>query len=61
MSRPKKKAANISSQDMRETLEADVRAYLASGNKIEQVPTGFTNQNPLRGRRQLVLGPGKKS
>jgi hypothetical protein len=62
MSRPRKEQVKISSQEMRETLEADVRAYLKSGKKVEQVPTGFTNQDPLAGRRHIVLGgPKKKS
>ena len=60
MSRPKKEHLKGTSQDMRETLEADVRAYLKSGKKIEQVPTGFTNQDPLSSRRHIVLGPSKK-
>ncbi len=60
MSRRKKEQARVSTQDMREALEADVQAYLKSGKKIEQVPTGFTNQDPLRGRRHLMLGPSKK-
>ena len=61
MSRPKKKAdARVSTQDMRKSIEADVKAYLKSGKKIEQVPTGFTNQDPLGGRRHIVLGPSKK-
>ena len=61
MSRPKKKAdSRISTHDMRKSIEADVKAYLKSGKKIEQVPTGFTNQDPLGGRRHIVLGPSKK-
>ena len=61
MSRPKKKAdARVSTHDMRKSIEADVKAYLKSGKKIEQVPTGFTNQDPMGGRRHIVLGPSKK-
>ncbi|MCZ6617358.1 MAG: hypothetical protein O7E57_04425 [Gammaproteobacteria bacterium] len=61
MSRPKKKAeSRVSTQDMRKSIEADVKAFLKSGKKIEQVPTGFTNQDPLGGRRHIVLGPSKK-
>jgi hypothetical protein len=62
MSRPRKEQVKISSQEMRKSLEADVKAYLKSGKKIEQVPTGFTNQDPLGGRRHIVLGgPNKKN
>jgi hypothetical protein len=37
-----------------------VQAFLKSGKKIEQIPTGFTNQDPLGGRRHIVLSPNKK-
>ncbi len=61
MSRPRKEQVKVSSHEMRKTLEADVKAYLKSGKKIEQVPTGFTNQDPLGGRRHIVLGGPKKN
>ena len=60
MARAKKNQTKASGDDVRKSLEADVRAYLATGKKIEQVPTGFTNQDPLGGRRHIVLGPSKK-
>lgn len=61
MSRPRKEQIKVSNEEMRATLESDVRAYIKSGKKVEQVPTGFTNQDPLaRGRRQIVLGGPKK-
>ncbi len=60
MSRPKKQQVNVSSQELRKTLEGDVQAFLKSGKKIEQVPTGFTNQDPLGGRRHIVLSPNKR-
>jgi len=65
MSRPanpgtkKQGVDTISTHERRKTLEADLEAYLASGKTIEQVPTGFTNQDPLGGRRHIILGPGK--
>jgi hypothetical protein len=46
---------------MRKILHDDVRAFLDAGNQIEQVPTGFSNQDPLGGRRHIILGPSKRS
>jgi hypothetical protein len=60
MSRSKKVQEQISNDQVRKTLAEDVRAYLATGKKIEQVPTGFSNQDPLGGRRHIILGPSKK-
>jgi hypothetical protein len=60
MTRPKKSPDQISNAEVRKTLADDVRAFLKAGNKIEQVPTGFSNQDPLGGRRHIILGPRKK-
>ncbi len=60
MSRPKKETVKTSSEEMRKALEADVKTFLASGKKIEQIPAGFTNQDPMGGRRHIVLGPKKR-
>ncbi|MBX3706676.1 MAG: hypothetical protein KF911_08560 [Pseudomonadales bacterium] len=49
----------VSTQERRKSLAADLEAYLASGKTIEQVPTGFTNQDPLGGRRHIILGPSR--
>jgi hypothetical protein len=59
MSRQKRDKGNENTATLRAALEADVQAYLDSGKKIEQVPAGFTNQDPLGGRRHIVLGPKK--
>ncbi|MEQ8860312.1 MAG: hypothetical protein RIC56_16865 [Pseudomonadales bacterium] len=61
MSRPRKAQEQVSNAQVRKTLEDDVQAYLAKGKKIEQVPTGFSNQDPLGGRRHIILGPSRKS
>ncbi len=60
MSRPRKAQEQVSTDVLRKTLEADVDAFLAAGNKIETIPTGFTNQDPMGGRRHIVLGPRHK-
>lgn len=61
MTRSRKHTEQVSNAQVRKTLEDDVRAYLAAGKKIEQVPTGFSNQDPLGGRRHIILGPSKKN
>lgn len=61
MSRPKKRPIELSNAEMRKSLEADVRAFLDAGKQIEQIPTGFSNQDPLGGRRHIILGPSKKT
>jgi hypothetical protein len=61
MTRPRKAHEQVSNEQVRKTLEDDVRAFLATGKKIEQVPTGFSNQDPLGGRRHIILGPSRKS
>lgn len=61
MTRPRKNHEQVSNEQVRRTLEEDVQAFLDAGNKIEQVPTGFSNQDPLGGRRHIVLGPSKRS
>lgn len=61
MTRPRKIHEQVSNEQIRRTLEEDVQAYLDAGNKIEQVPTGFSRQDPLGGRRHIVLGPSKRS
>jgi hypothetical protein len=59
MSRQKQDKGTETTASLRATLQADVQAYLDSGKKIEQVPAGYTNQDPLGGRRHIVLGPKK--
>lgn len=61
MTRPRKHNEQVSNAEVRKSLEEDVRAYLAAGKKIEQVPTGFSNQDPVGGRRHIILGPSKRS
>jgi hypothetical protein len=61
MSRSKNQIPPVSTAHLRKTLEDDVQAYLTSGKKIEQVPTGFSNQDPTGGRRHIVLGPSRRS
>lgn len=47
-----KKEAVISSRD---DLEDHVAAFLKSGGKVQQIPTGVSGQTSTSGPRQIVL------
>ena len=51
----KKKTPEISLGLRRKTLEADVAAYIAAGNKIEEIPSGYSSQDPQGRSKQLRL------
>ena len=52
----KNKAPAVSNKDLRAQLEADVKAFLKSGNKIQQIPTGVGTQDYAKGSKHIVLG-----
>ncbi len=54
-----KKTPEASSELRRKNLEADVAAFLAAGNKIEQVPSGTSSQDPQGRGKQLRLTPSR--
>lgn len=54
-----KKAVEVSPEVRRKSIEADVAAYLAAGNKIEEIPTGTSSQDPQGRSKQLRLGKPK--
>ena len=54
-----KKAPEASSELRRKSIEADVAAFLAAGNKIEEVPSGTSSQDPQGRGKQLRLGRPK--
>lgn len=54
-----KKTVEVSPEVRRKSLEADVAAYLAAGNKIEEIPTGTSSQDPQGRSKQLRLGSPK--
>ena len=39
----------------REDLERQVAAFLKSGGKVQQIPTGTSGQTHTRGPRQIIL------
>ena len=49
----------LSNAEARKQLEKDVEAFLKSGNKIQQIPTGTSGQDAMASRKHLVLGQGK--
>ncbi len=51
---------DASSRERRKSLESDVQAFLKSGNKIEQVPTGVSGQDRQGRSKHIVLSRGKK-
>lgn len=55
-----KKAAEVSPEVRRKSIEADVAAYLAAGNKIEKIPSGTSSQDSQGRGKQLGLGPPKE-
>ena len=52
MANKPKKEAPVSS---REDLEAHIEAFLKSGGKVQQIPTGVSGQTSTSGPRQIVL------
>lgn len=49
--KPKKEATSSS----REELQAQVSAFLKSGGKVQQIPSGVSGQTSTSGPRQIVL------
>ena len=56
----KSKSGEPSTGERRKAIEADLRAFLASGNKIQQIPTSVSGQDPLGRTKNLVLGRSTK-
>ena len=57
----KGKQFGSSTQELRDSLEADVKAFLESGKKITQIPKGVSGINSTKGEKNIALGQGKKS
>ena len=57
----KGKQFGSSTQELRDTLEADVKAFLESGKKITQIPKGVSGINSTKGEKNIALGQAKKS
>jgi hypothetical protein len=55
----KKAQSEPSTLERRKSIEADVQAFLASGKKIEQIPTGVSGQDAFGRSKHIVLGRPK--
>jgi membrane protein involved in colicin uptake len=55
----KNKQNEVTTAERRRALEADVEAFLKSGQQIEQVPTGVSGQDRFGRSKHIVLGRGK--
>jgi hypothetical protein len=51
----------LTSMEARRTIEKDIAAFLAAGNKIQQIPSGVSGQDATASRKHLVLGQGQKA
>lgn len=45
---------------LRENLQADIRAFLKSGKKIQQIPNGVSGMDMTKGTRNIALGQNKR-
>ena len=48
-------------QELRDSLDADIKAFLDSGKKITQIPNGVSGVDSTKGEKNIALGHGKKS
>ncbi|WP_295799051.1 hypothetical protein [uncultured Microbulbifer sp.] len=56
-----KRAKDTAAPESRESIEAQVQAFLANGGKIEQVPKGVSGQTNTSGPRHITLGKKPRS
>ena len=54
-----KTTSDESAQLRRKSIEADVAAFLAAGNQIEEIPSGVSSQDPQGKGKQLRQNPPK--
>jgi len=52
MASKSKREAAVSNRD---DLEAHIKAFLKSGGKVQQIPSGVSGQTSTSGPRQIVL------
>ena len=56
-----KRGKDNGAPESRESIEAQVQAFLANGGKIEQVPKGVSGQTNTSGPRHITLGKKPRS
>jgi len=59
-SKTNKNANRPSTAEIRRSLQADVDAFLAAGNHIQQVPSGVSGQDPQGSRRHILRSGARK-
>ena len=47
-------------KELRESLEEDVKAFLASGKKIQHIPNGVSGVDSTKGTKNIALGQAKR-
>ena len=57
----KSKQSGPTTQELRDSLDADVKAFLESGKKITQIPNGVSGVDSSKGEKNIALGQGKKN
>lgn len=56
-----KRSKDTAAPESRESIEAQVQAFLANGGEIEQVPKGVSGQTNTSGPRHITLGKKPRS
>ncbi|MBC80939.1 MAG: hypothetical protein CMQ33_08915 [Gammaproteobacteria bacterium] len=56
----KSKQSGPTTRELRESLEEDVKAFLASGKKITQIPNGVSGVDSSKGTKNIALGQAQK-
>lgn len=56
-----KNKPTMSNVEYRRQLEADMKSFLKAGNKIQQIPTGVSNQDFARPNKHITLGKPKQA
>jgi hypothetical protein len=56
----KGKQVGPTTQELRENLQEDVEAFLASGKKIQQIPNGISGVDASKGNKNIAIGQSKK-
>ncbi len=46
--------------ELRASLDADIKAFLDSGKKITQIPSGVSGMDMTKGTKNIALGQAKK-
>ena len=51
----KKSTGAVVQQSLREKINAETEGFLASGKKIQEIPTGISGQDTQNGSRQIRI------